>query len=101
MTLAECPKNLPMGEPDYFETQKRQKLELFDLETAKAKRVIRKRIEELKPARPLPRYLTRALESGDLGRVEACIDKAMGEGWTPDDIHAALDELKKIVKEIV
>jgi len=88
-------------ETDYFETLKAQKVDVFKEANKKMRAKVRERANELSTAKPLPRYLLRALESGDLGRVEACIDKAMGEGWTADEIHLALDLMKAHVKNLV
>ena len=79
-------------ETDYFELLKKQKQDAFDLDTQRTKRLVRRRLEKLKPGRDLPRYLLRALESGDAGRVEACIDKAMGEGWNEEALSKAVDQ---------
>ncbi len=91
--------NNPNG--DYFETLKQQ----ADAFSAKAdqrlKAGIRKRAEQLRDHRPLPRYLLRALESGQLGRVEACLDKAMGEGWTEEQLENSLDTMNAETKRIV
>ena len=81
-----------MVETDYFEQMKKQKRDAFAMDTAKVKRLIRGRLDKLKLSRDLPRYLLRALESGDAGRVEACIDKAMGEGWNEKDLSRAVDQ---------
>ena len=88
-------------QPDYFETLKQQKVEAFKVADKRLKEKIRQRADELTASKPLPRYLLRALESGDLGRVEACIDKAMGEGWTSDEIHTTLDKMKAHVENLV
>ncbi len=83
-----------MVETDYFEQLKKQKQDVFDLDTQKTKRLVKRRLEKLKTRRDLPRYLLRALESGDQGRVEACIDKALGEGWTQEGLSKAIDQIK-------
>ena len=88
-------------QPDYFERLKEQKKATFDIKEKRIKDRVRSRATEFETAKPLPRYLLRALESADLGRIEACIDKAMGEGWTEADIHLALDILKAQVKKII
>ncbi len=85
---------------DYFESLKQQKVDTFKAADRKLKAAIRARADDLTAAKPLPRYLLRALESGDLGRVEACIDKAMGEGWTSDEIHTTLDKMNAHVKNL-
>lgn len=86
---------------DYFETLKQQKMDAFKVADDQLKARIRKRADELQKSRPLPRYLLRALESADLDRIEACIDKAMGEGWTEEEIHLTLDVMKAHIKNIV
>ncbi len=86
---------------DYFETLKQQKVDVFQEANKRLKAKVRERANELSAAKPLPRYLLRALESGDLGRVEACIDKAMGEGWTADEIHTTLDKMNAQVKNLM
>ena len=88
-------------EPDYFERLKAQKQAAFKVKDDRVTKIFKDRLTKLKTARPLPRYLNRALESADLGRIEACIDKAMGEGWTEEEIHLALDIMKAHVKNIV
>ena len=85
---------------DYFEALNQQKVDVFNEANKKLRAKVRQRANELSAAKPLPRYLLRALESGDLGRVEACIDKAMGEGWTADEIHITLDKMNAHVKNI-
>jgi hypothetical protein len=90
-----------MTQPDYFETLKKQKVDVFKEADKRLKARIRQRADDLTAAKPLPRYLLRALESGDLGRVEACIDKAMGEGWTADEISLTLDKMNAHVKNLM
>lgn len=85
---------------DYFETLKQQKIENFKMLDTRLKSRIRQRADEFTAAKPLPRYLLRALESGDLGRVEACIDKAMGDGWTAEEIETTLDKMKAHIKNL-
>lgn len=41
----------------------------------------------------LPRELVRALESGDVDRVEACINKALDDGWTEDELEKKIEDL--------
>ena len=88
-------------EADYFEKLKAQKVEVFKARNVAVKAKVRERANEFSMAKPLPRYLLRALESGDLGRVEACIDKAMGEGWTAEEMEITLDKMKAHVKNLV
>jgi hypothetical protein len=86
---------------DYFERLKQQKVDGFKIADQRLKDRVRQRATELQTAKPLPRYLLRALESADLGRIEACIDKAMGEGWTEEEMTLSLDVIKAHVKNIV
>jgi hypothetical protein len=86
---------------DYFERLKQQKVDGFKAADVRLKARIRERADDLTAAKPLPRYLLRALESGDLGRVEACIDKAMGEGWTSEEIDITLDKMKAHVNNLM
>jgi hypothetical protein len=86
---------------DYFERLKEQKQASFKIASDRLKSRMRQRHTELQTAKPLPRYLLRALESADLGRIEACIDKAMGEGWTEEEMTLSLDVIKAHVKSIV
>jgi hypothetical protein len=86
---------------DYLDRLKQQKIDAFKVADARLKARIRHRADELQTAKPLPRYLLRALESADLGRIEACIDKAMGEGWTEEEMTLSLDVIKAHVKNIV
>jgi hypothetical protein len=86
---------------DYFDKLKQQKVDVFKAADARLKARIRHRADELQGSKPLPRYLLRAFESGDLGRVEACIDKAMGEGWTADEIDITLDKMKAHTKNLM
>ncbi len=85
---------------DYFDKLKQQKVDVFQRANQRLKARVRERANELTAAKPLPRYLLRALESGDVGRVEACIDKAMGEGWTADEINTTLDKMNASVKNL-
>jgi hypothetical protein len=88
-------------QPDYFDRLKQQKVDVFKAADARLKARVRERADDLTAAKPLPRYLLRALESGDLGRVEACIDKAMGEGWTAEEINITLDKMKAHVNNLM
>jgi hypothetical protein len=77
----------PTPHDDYFETLKSQKVQQFDFIKAKHLRKVKNgqsilnRLDGAK-GKVIPRYLRRALFSGDEARVEACIDKALGEGWS-------------------
>lgn len=86
---------------DYFDTLKKQKVDAFKVADKRLKARVRERADELQAAKPLPRYLLRALESGDEGRVEACIDKAMGEGWTEAELRVSVDLMIASAKNAV
>ncbi len=77
---------------DYSKIQHKQFHEMEKINLDRIKKLVRGRIDKLKNETPLPRYLLRALESGEEYRVEACINKAIKEGWTADDLSTAIDQ---------
>lgn len=107
-----------LKEPDYFEKIRQQALDTINFKKGKIQamsdrvpdtqsllpegvvlpnrhqqRAARKKYKGAAEVETLPRYLIRALESGDAGRVEACIDKALSEGWTEERLDKAIDVL--------
>ncbi len=77
---------------DYSVIQQEQFRKAAEQNTERIKKLVRGRIDKLKLQKPMPRYLLRALESGEEYRVEACINKAIKEGWTPDDLSTAIEQ---------
>jgi hypothetical protein len=78
---------------DYQEKLREQQVRAFQMESLKLRKLAKARLEKLKPSRTMPRYLRRALYSGDIGRIEACIDKALAEGFTSEELEKQVDQL--------
>ena len=67
---------------DYFETLKQQKVDAFKVADKQLKAKIRERADDLTAAKPLPRYLLRALESGDLEGIHL-LKRLNNKRWMP------------------
>ncbi len=79
---------------NYILKQQEQFKQASEHNNERIKKLLRKRIDKIRAEKPMPRYLLRALESGEEYRVEACINKAITEGWTPDDLSTAIEQHK-------
>ncbi len=83
---------------DYFAKLKEQKRSEFNwvnragFARAKALEAKKERFDKARE-KVIPRYLRRALYSGDLGRIEACIDKALDDGWEREELEDAVNLL--------
>lgn len=74
---------------DYFETLKKQKIADFKDQIDTEKFLIKEK-QAKTVSRDLPWYLKKAFESRDVNRIEFCLKKALGEGWTPEEINRSI-----------